>query len=268
MPTALHRYDASAWLPVPGDRLRRAFQLGEHGLTPFSPDATATFVNVLAAHGGRRRGWPQCATPTVREGDREARWVGGQRQLGRHAIISVMWMGPALQFRRTVAPRPSFRTLPTSRTMPVLCRMLIPADPLNAFVADRAQLGPHAADGPLAGPSFAAEDIFDVVAIPLVSPRIRQRLRALPGEGECALAFSPPSWSPARAPVGKTLTAELAFRPHRPGQPGRDAGYAGPPCWGAGRARPLGLPWWPWLDIALGSDTGGVLVRAPAPVSR
>ena len=141
--------------------------------------------------------------------------------------------------------------------------MLIPADPLNAFVAYRDKSVPHAADGPLAGLSFAVKDIFDVVGYPTGCGNPVKRMESPPAKAN-APAVAKLLAAGARF-VGKTHTAELAFSldgrnsrdgtPVNPAAPGRVPGGSSS---GSASAVAGGL-----CDIALGSDTGGS-VRAPA----
>ena len=141
--------------------------------------------------------------------------------------------------------------------------MLIPSDPVHAFVDYPDVPVPNAPTGPLAGLAFAVKDIFDVAGYVTGcgSPEMR--------------AESPPATrhAPAVAKlldagarfVGKTQTAELAFSldgrnehdgtPVNPEAPGRVPGGSSS---GSAAAVAAGL-----VDFALGSDTGGS-VRGPA----
>ena len=141
--------------------------------------------------------------------------------------------------------------------------MLIPSDPVNAFVDYPDVPVPNAATGPLHGVTLAVKDLYDVAGY-------------VTGCGNPeTMAESPPA--KANAPcvqrlldagakfVGKTHTAELAFSldgrntrlgtPKNPAAPGRVPGGSSS---GSAAAVAAGL-----VDVALGSDTGGS-VRAPA----
>ena len=141
--------------------------------------------------------------------------------------------------------------------------MLIPSDPVNAFVDYPDAPVPNAPDGPLAGLTFAVKDIFDVAGYPTGCGNPLKRAES------GAAATSAPAVrmlldAGARF-VGKTHTAELAFSldginthygtPTNPAAPDRVPGGSSS---GSASAVAAGL-----VDIALGSDTGGS-VRAPA----
>ena len=141
--------------------------------------------------------------------------------------------------------------------------MLLADDPARAFVPYPAAPVPHAADGPLAGLTFAVKDLFDVAGYPTGggSPTVL----ALSGiKSETA----PPARMLLEAGarfVGKTHTDELAFSLN-----GRNAHFGTPingaapdripggSSSGSASAVSHGL-----CDAALGSDTGGS-VRGPA----
>ena len=143
--------------------------------------------------------------------------------------------------------------------------MLIPADPVNAFVDYPDVPVANALDGPLAGLTFAVKDIFDVAGYPTGCGNPEKRAEST--------AQPPTVHAPAVARlldagarfVGKTHTAELAFSldginvhygtPTNPAAPGRVPGGSSS---GSASAVAAGL-----VDIALGSDTGGS-VRGPA----
>jgi amidase len=140
--------------------------------------------------------------------------------------------------------------------------MLI-ADPINAFVDYPDVPVANAADGPLAGLTFAVKDIFDVAGYPTGCGNPVKRRESGP-----AKASAPVVAALLRAGarfVGKTHTAELAFSldgrnahygtPANPAAPGRVPGGSSS---GSAAAVAAGL-----CDFALGSDTGGS-VRGPA----
>ena len=141
--------------------------------------------------------------------------------------------------------------------------MLIPSDPVNAFLDYPDVPVPHAADGPLAGVTLAVKDIYDVAGY-VTGCGNRERM----AEGAPARASAPCVQKLLDAGaqfVGKTHTAELAFSldgrnsrlgtPTNPAAPGRVPGGSSS---GSAAAVSAGL-----VDTALGSDTGGS-VRGPA----
>ncbi|MCB1499567.1 MAG: amidase [Bauldia sp.] len=141
--------------------------------------------------------------------------------------------------------------------------MLIPSDPVNAFLDYPDVPVPHAADGPLAGITFAVKDIYDVAGY-VTGCGNREKM----DEGVPAKATAPCVQRLLDAGaqfVGKTHTAELAFSldgrntrlgtPANPAAPGRVPGGSSS---GSAAAVAAGL-----VDTALGSDTGGS-VRGPA----
>ncbi len=141
--------------------------------------------------------------------------------------------------------------------------MLIPADPVNAFVDYPDRPVPHAADGPLAGLTFAVKDIFDVAGYPTGCGNPLKRAESPPAKAH-APAVKMLLDAGARF-VGKTHTAELAFsldgiNTHygTPINPAALERVPGGSSSGSAAAVAAGL-----VDIALGSDTGGS-VRAPA----
>ncbi len=141
--------------------------------------------------------------------------------------------------------------------------MLIPADPVQAFVAYPDVDVPHAASGPLGGLTFAVKDIYDVAGYPTGcgSPE-KAAEDPVPTKHAAAVAKL---LDAGAAFVGKTHTAELAFSldgrnehtgtPINPAAPGRVPGGSSS---GSAAAVAAGL-----VDFALGSDTGGS-VRGPA----
>jgi len=141
--------------------------------------------------------------------------------------------------------------------------MLIPSDPVNAFVDYPDTPVPNAPDGPLAGLTFAVKDIFDVAGYPTGcgNPLKRAESGAVTSSAPAVRMLLDAG---ARF-VGKTHTAELAFSldginthygtPLNPAAPDRVPGGSSS---GSASAVAAGL-----VDIALGSDTGGS-VRAPA----
>ncbi len=141
--------------------------------------------------------------------------------------------------------------------------MLIPSDPVHAFVDYRDVDVPHATSGPLAGLSFAVKDIYDVAGYPTGcgSPEKTAEDPAPTRHAACVEKLL----DSGAAFVGKTHTAELAFSldgrnehygtPLNPAAPGRVPGGSSS---GSAAAVAAGL-----VDFALGSDTGGS-VRGPA----
>jgi len=141
--------------------------------------------------------------------------------------------------------------------------MLLSEDPARCFMPYPAAAVEHAADGPLAGLTFAAKDLFDVAGYPTGGGN--PHVLALSG---IKRAHAPAVWQLLEAGarfVGKTHTDELAFsingdnahygRPRNGAAPDRLCGGSSS---GSASAVSNGL-----CDIALGTDTGGS-VRAPA----
>lgn len=141
--------------------------------------------------------------------------------------------------------------------------MLIPSDPVNAFLDYPDVPVANAPDGPLAGLTFAVKDIYDVAGYVTGCGNPVKR-----AEGQPATAHAPAVKALLDAGarfVGKTHTAELAFSldginthfgtPTNPAAPDRVPGGSSS---GSAAAVAAGL-----VDIALGSDTGGS-VRGPA----
>ncbi len=137
------------------------------------------------------------------------------------------------------------------------------SDPLNAFCADSDAYLPGAPDGPLAGLTFAAKDIFDVAGH--VTGCGNPHWKATHGPAD-ATAWVVQSLVDAGATMtGKTITDELTRgifgenmhygTPRNPRAPGRVPGgsSSGSASAVAGKL----------VDFALGSDTGGS-VRVPA----
>lgn len=141
--------------------------------------------------------------------------------------------------------------------------MLIPSDPVNAFVDYPDVPVPHAADGSLAGVTFAVKDIYDVAGY-VTGCGNREKM----AEGAPAKATAPCVQRLLDAGarfVGKTHTAELAFsldgrnsRLGTPINPAASGRVPGGSSSGSAAAVSAGL-----VDTALGSDTGGS-VRGPA----
>jgi len=141
--------------------------------------------------------------------------------------------------------------------------MLIPSDPVNAFVDYADVPVPNAAAGPLAGVTFAVKDIFDVAGYVTGCGNVEKMQEDAPAKANapCVQRLLDAG---ARF-VGKTHTAELAFSldgrntrlgtPKNPAAPGRVPGGSSS---GSAAAVAAGL-----VDAALGSDTGGS-VRGPA----
>ncbi|WP_421724752.1 amidase [Bauldia sp.] len=141
--------------------------------------------------------------------------------------------------------------------------MLIDDDPVRAFIDYPDVPVANAADGPLAGTTFAVKDIFDVAGYPTGCGNPLKRAEAKPAT-EHAPAVAALLNAGSRF-VGKVHTAELAFSldgvnshfgtPLNPAAPDRVPGGSSS---GSASAVAAGL-----VDIALGSDTGGS-VRGPA----
>jgi amidase len=141
--------------------------------------------------------------------------------------------------------------------------MLIHADPHKAFVDHPDVPVAHAAEGPLAGLTFAVKDIFDVAGYKTGCGNPDKTAEAAPA-GTHAAAVAALLDAGTRF-VGKTHTVELAFSldgrnmhygtPANPAAPGRVPGGSSS---GSASAVAGGL-----VDLALGSDTGGS-VRGPA----
>src|SRR5260221_5486039 len=141
--------------------------------------------------------------------------------------------------------------------------MLIPSDPVHAFVDYPDVPVPNAASGPLAGLAFAVKDIYDVAGYVTGCGNPEKRAESPPAKVH-APAVAKLLAAGARF-VGKTHTAELAFSldgrnehygtPLNPAAPGHVPGGSSS---GSAAAVAAGL-----VDFALGSDTGGS-VRGPA----
>jgi amidase len=141
--------------------------------------------------------------------------------------------------------------------------MLIPADPVHAFLDYPDVPVANAADGPLAGLTLAVKDIFDVAGYPTGCGNPEKRAESGPATVHAA-SVEKLLAAGARF-VGKTHTAELAFsldgrNPHygtpiNPAAPDRVPGGSSS---GSAAAVAAGM-----VDVALGSDTGGS-VRCPA----
>ena len=141
--------------------------------------------------------------------------------------------------------------------------MLIPADPVHAFVDYPDVPVPNASKGPLAGLTFAVKDVFDVAGYPTgcgnPAKRAESGLKKAHAPAVAALLEAGARF------VGKTHTAELAFSldgrnsrdgtPINPAAPGRVPGGSS-----SGSASAVAAK---LVDFALGSDTGGS-VRGPA----
>lgn len=141
--------------------------------------------------------------------------------------------------------------------------MLVKDDPVNAFVDYDPVEVPAAADGPLAGLTFAVKDIFDVAGYPTGCGSPIKRAES-PIATESAPLIARILAAGARF-VGKTQTDELTFsmngqnkhfpEPVNVRAPGRITGGSSS---GSAAAVAAGL-----CDFSVGSDTGGS-VRAPA----
>ena len=141
--------------------------------------------------------------------------------------------------------------------------MLLKHDPAHAFVPYPGVELPHAADGPLAGLSFAAKDLFDVAGYPTSGGN--PHVLALSGIKTRTAPTVQRLLDAGARLVGKTITDELAFSmnginahfgaPRNGAAPNRISGGSSS---GSASAVSNGL-----VDFALGTDTGGS-VRAPA----
>jgi amidase len=140
--------------------------------------------------------------------------------------------------------------------------MLIPSDPVHAFVDYPDVPVAHVAEGPLAGLTFGVKDIFDVAGYKTGCGNPTKRAEAEPAKAHAPVVKA--LLDAGARFVGKTHTAELAFSldgrnvhygtPTNPAAPGRVPGGSSS---GSASAVAAGL-----ADIALGSDTGGS-VRGP-----
>ena len=141
--------------------------------------------------------------------------------------------------------------------------MLIPSDPVHAFLDYPDVAVANASGGPLAGLTFAVKDIYDVAGY-ITGCGSREKMADGVPAAKSAPAVARLLAAGARF-VGKTHTAELAFSldgrnerlgtPLNPAAPGRVPGGSSS---GSAAAVAAGL-----VDLALGSDTGGS-VRGPA----
>lgn len=137
------------------------------------------------------------------------------------------------------------------------------SDPLNAFCSDSDAYLPGASDGPLAGLTFAAKDIFDVAGH--VTGCGNPHWKATHGPADSTAWVVHTLVNAGATMTGKTITDELTRgifgenmhygTPRNPRAPGRVPGgsSSGSASAVAGKL----------VDFALGSDTGGS-VRVPA----
>ena len=137
------------------------------------------------------------------------------------------------------------------------------SDPLNAFCADSDAYLAGASDGPLAGLTFAAKDIFDVAGH--VTGCGNPHWKATHGPADATAWVVQTLVNAGATMTGKTITDELTRgifgenmhygTPRNPRAPGRVPGgsSSGSASAVAGKL----------VDFALGSDTGGS-VRVPA----
>jgi amidase len=141
--------------------------------------------------------------------------------------------------------------------------MLLDQDPAHAFMPYPRADVPNAPEGPLAGLTFAAKDLFDVAGYPTSagSPQILAMSGIRTGTAPTVQRLLD---SGARF-VGKTITDELAFS-----MSGKNAHFGTPVNGGAPDRIPGGSSSGSasavsnkLCDFALGTDTGGS-VRAPA----
>ncbi len=141
--------------------------------------------------------------------------------------------------------------------------MLIPDDPVHAFIDYPDVPVAHAAEGPLAGLTFAVKDIYDVAGYVTGCGSPEKTAETAPATAHAAVVAK--LLAAGARFVGKTHTAELAFSidgrnehygtPINPAAPDRVPGGSSS---GSAAAVAAGL-----VDFALGSDTGGS-VRGPA----
>ncbi|MCR4282844.1 MAG: amidase [Bauldia sp.] len=141
--------------------------------------------------------------------------------------------------------------------------MLIPSDPVHAFVDYPDVPVPNAPDGPLAGLTFAVKDIYDVAGYVTGCGSPEKRAETPPATRHAPVVKA--LLDAGARFAGKTHTAELAFSldgrnehygtPINPAAAGRVPGGSSS---GSAAAVAAGLG-----DFALGSDTGGS-VRGPA----
>ena len=136
-------------------------------------------------------------------------------------------------------------------------------DPLNAFCTDSDAYLPGASDGPLAGLTFAAKDIFDVAGHVTGCGNPHWKATHGPADANAWVVQAPVDAGATM--TGKTITDELTRgifgenmhygTPRNPRAPGRVPGgsSSGSASAVAGKL----------VDFALGSDTGGS-VRVPA----
>lgn len=143
--------------------------------------------------------------------------------------------------------------------------MLIPSDPVHAFVAYPDVPVENAPAGPLAGLTFAVKDIFDVAGYPTGCGNPLKRAESEKNPPRANAPAVQMLLDAGAKFVGKTHTAELAFSldgrnihygtPENPAAPGHVPGGSSS---GSASAVAASL-----CDVALGSDTGGS-VRGPA----
>ena len=141
--------------------------------------------------------------------------------------------------------------------------MLLKHDPAHAFVPYPGVELPHAAEGPLAGLTFAAKDLFDVAGYPTSGGN--PHVLALSGIKTRTAPTVQKLLDAGARLMGKTITDELAFSmnginahfgaPRNGAAPDRISGGSSS---GSASAVSNHL-----VDFALGTDTGGS-VRAPA----
>lgn len=141
--------------------------------------------------------------------------------------------------------------------------MLLPDDPLGAFMTYPATPVAHADTGPLAGLTLAVKDLYDVAGYPTGCGNPAKGAEA--GVAETTAPVVQALLDAGADFVGKTITDELAFSlqgqnahygtPVNPAAPDRIPGGSSS---GSASAVAGGL-----ADIALGTDTGGS-IRAPA----
>jgi amidase len=174
-------------------------------------------------------------------------------------------VGPPYEPARFSPQRGGFRyrRYPSPSESVCSAPMPIPNDPVHAFIDYPDARVTNAAEGPLAGLTFAVKDIFDVAGYVTGCGNPEKRAESPPATANAPVVQQ--LLDAGARFVGKTHTAELAFSldgrndhygtPINPAAPDRVPGGSSS---GSAAAVAAGI-----VDCALGSDTGGS-VRAPA----